>query len=118
MITTPQNLSVFYREIGNTTSLVNQPVFTKIGDISNGKPSELQYVPNFCKPGIHLGQRKLFLSELQYLTNVWPHLIDNKINYVVYAGAAPATHTHFLAKFFPNVKFILVDLFKLAITII
>lgn len=55
---------------------------------------------------IHIGQRKLFLSELQYLTGV----VDPSKNYlVVYAGAAPSNHTALLFKYFNNVKFILVD---------
>jgi hypothetical protein len=106
---TDNNMDIFYKELGNSTSLVNQQVSVKLDDILGKKRIDLKYIPNFCKPGIHLGQRKLFLSELQYLTNIWHHLEKNKMNYLVYAGAAPATHTHFLAKFFPNIKFILVD---------
>lgn len=63
-------------------------------------------------PGLnlHVGQRKLFLSELQFLTKV--HQNENKINYtpfVIYAGAAAGHHTYHLTTHFPNMKFILID---------
>jgi hypothetical protein len=53
---------------------------------------------------IHWGQRKLFFSELWFLTK-YGHLSKN----VVYAGAAPGTHIPFLAKLFPEHQFILID---------
>lgn len=52
----------------------------------------------------HIGQRKLFLSELQFLTDEVP---DNAT--IIYAGAAPSNHTGYLSKLFPQIKFILVD---------
>ena len=54
------------------------------------------------KLGLHIGQRKLFLSELQFLT-------ANRQKYCIYPGAAPGHKTHFLSVLFPDVKFILVD---------
>ena len=53
---------------------------------------------------IHWGQRKLFLSELWFLTK-YGHLATC----VVYAGSAPGTHIPFLAQLFPKHKFILID---------
>jgi hypothetical protein len=52
----------------------------------------------------HWGQRKLLLSEIEFLTM---HSKENDT--VVYAGAAPGTHTEFLASLFPTLKFVLVD---------
>jgi len=72
-------------------------------------PEKLTYRKGgrFAKPSLHLGQRKLFLSELQFLTN---HLKNNDDPaYVVYAGAAPSHSKYELISLFPNVKFILVD---------
>lgn len=58
------------------------------------------------KTVLHWGQRKLFLSEVEFLTNV----TEKDKEYVfVYAGAAPGTHTNFLSNMFPNIKFILID---------
>ena len=70
---------------------------------------KMKYVDNsgIIKTSIHLGQRKLFLCELQFLTNVLQRKTDKC--YVVYAGAAPSNHTYLLKDFFPNIKFILVD---------
>lgn len=52
----------------------------------------------------HWGQRKLFLSEIEFLT-----LYSNDGDTVVYAGAAPGTHTKYLSDLFPTIKFVLVD---------
>ena len=53
----------------------------------------------------HWGQRKLLLSEIEFLTRY-----GGKDTTVVYAGAAPGTHTNFLAEeLFPEMMFVLVD---------
>lgn len=59
------------------------------------------------KTNLHIGQRKLFMNELQFLT----HHLDSKNSmcYVIYAGAAPSNHIYKLHEYFPNIKFILVD---------
>lgn len=59
------------------------------------------------RPNLHVGQRKLFLCELQFLTNQLKSFKDKA--YVVYAGAAAANSRYELGKLFPNVKFIFVD---------
>lgn len=59
------------------------------------------------KINLHIGQRKLFLSELQFLTNNLQSNTD--FAHVVYAGAAAANSKYFMAQLFPNVKFIFVD---------
>src|SRR5690606_4929774 len=65
----------------------------------------LQYsdrAPN--TPSLHIGQRKLFISELQFLTRY-----IGQADIVLYAGAAPGDHIGFLASLFPELVFILVD---------
>jgi hypothetical protein len=52
----------------------------------------------------HFGQRKLLLSEIQFLT----HFLQPG-QLVVYAGAAPGTHLGFLAEMFPEASFVLID---------
>lgn len=59
------------------------------------------------KTSVHIGQRKLFLGELQFLTQITKE--DKEDIIVVYAGAAPSNHTGYLAGLFPRVKFLLVD---------
>ena len=54
--------------------------------------------------GLHWGQRKLLLSEIQFLAQ---HL--DKLKYVIYAGAAPGNKAFWLSQLFPSIKFILVD---------
>lgn len=53
----------------------------------------------------HLGQRKLLLSEIMFLSLC----LDQPNTVVVYAGAAPCDHLSFLLKLFPTVSFVLVD---------
>ena len=52
----------------------------------------------------HWGQRKLFLSELFFLTH-YGHLSEN----VVYAGGAPGLHVPYLSRLFPRHRFTLID---------
>lgn len=52
----------------------------------------------------HFGQRKLLISELEFL-NIYGHLSKN----IIYAGAAPGTHIIILSKFFPTHNFVLYD---------
>ena len=86
--------------IKNTFNKKFKPLIT-FDDIDN----KLKYesinsnIPNF---GLHIGQRKLLLSEVQFLNN-------NTQKYCIYPGSAPSHKTHFLSKLFPDVKFILID---------
>lgn len=52
----------------------------------------------------HWGQRKLLLSEIEFLT-----LYGKEGGTLVYAGAAPGNHIDLLADMFPGMNFILVD---------
>ncbi|CAF3151772.1 unnamed protein product [Rotaria sp. Silwood2] len=53
----------------------------------------------------HWGQRKLLLTEIEFLTN---YGADG--NYlVIYAGAAPGSHLNFLSLLFPKLEFVLID---------
>tara|TARA_Y100000813_G_scaffold19163_1_gene12808 strand:+ start:314 stop:1114 length:801 start_codon:yes stop_codon:yes gene_type:complete len=54
--------------------------------------------------GLHLGQRKLLLTEVNFLTN-YHDLSKN----VVYIGAAPGHHIDFLSTLFPDHTFYLYD---------
>lgn len=60
---------------------------------------------------VHIGQRKLLLSEIQCLTR-WQQehsdLVD-KGPIVLYVGAAPGTHLLLLSRMFPNAYFMLYD---------
>jgi cap2 methyltransferase len=56
------------------------------------------------KTVIHWGQRKLLLAEIEFLTKFGVPGAT-----VVYAGAAPGTHSQYLIELFPELKFVLVD---------
>ena len=64
---------------------------------------------------VHFGQRKLFLSELEFLTRFSKELEcdltgNEELKVVlIYAGAAPCCHISMLADMFPFVKFVLID---------
>ncbi|CAF3822469.1 unnamed protein product [Rotaria sordida] len=52
------------------------------------------------------GQRKLLLSEIEFLTSYATD--DNSL--VVYAGAAPGAHLDYLSSLFPELEFVLIDI--------
>lgn len=56
------------------------------------------------KTVIHWGQRKLLLSEIEFL-NEYSSAGDN----IIYVGAAPGTHIPFLSSLFPELTFLLFD---------
>jgi hypothetical protein len=63
------------------------------------------------KSVVHWGQRKLMVSEIEFLTLHGGKDSDNDKDLItcVYAGSAPGTHIPFLAQLFPKVRFVLVD---------
>lgn len=66
--------------------------------------------PTESKTTIHFGQRKLHLSEVEFLNIVTSKLDVKKQKVVmIYAGAAPGVHTKLLSTMFPFVEFVLVD---------
>jgi len=70
----------------------------------NAKEHEYVTDKGKIKSQLHHGQRKLYFSEVEFLTR-----FGNKNDIIVYAGAAPGTHIDHLSKMFPDRKFILVD---------
>eukprot|EP00051_Salpingoeca_urceolata_P013582 m.170617 g.170617 ORF g.170617 m.170617 type:complete len:586 (+) comp17831_c2_seq1:1052-2809(+) len=57
------------------------------------------------KTVIHWGQRKLLLSEVEFLTKY----TTGEDDVVVYAGAAPGLHIVYLMELFPDLSFVLID---------
>jgi hypothetical protein len=76
--------------------------------LQHGQFPRRKYVPrgrNEVLSVMHLGQRKLLMSELGALRR-----LDANTQYVaVYAGAAPGIHIPLLAELFPNATFHLYD---------
>lgn len=58
---------------------------------------------------LHWGQRKLLLSEIEFLTIYLKEYNESKSVYVIYAGSAPGTHIIYLSKLFPDFHFELYD---------
>jgi hypothetical protein len=74
-------------------------------DVSTPK-APYRKIPHERRTVNHWGQRKLMLSEVEFLTRFYDH---DTTHLVVYAGAAPGCHTTHLAQMFPKCNFILVD---------
>jgi hypothetical protein len=83
-------------------------------------PERLEYIYHLRlnKFNQHLGQRKLFLTELKFLSTVLLGLKTNKRTknksgkvqkYVIYAGSSPGNKNYLLRLLFPTIKFIFVD---------
>lgn len=74
-----------------------------LSDIAPRRP--YRKIPHHHRTVNHWGQRKLLLSEIEFLTE---HGSPGCI--VIYAGAAPGTHIPYLVKLFPEVQtFVLYD---------
>jgi 2-polyprenyl-3-methyl-5-hydroxy-6-metoxy-1,4-benzoquinol methylase len=64
------------------------------------------------KSVIHWGQRKLLLTEIEFLTMYIANRAKTDLEtsiYVIYAGSAPGTHILYLAQLFPHIHFELYD---------
>lgn len=66
-------------------------------------------IPHNRRSVLHWGQRKLMLSEIEFLTKFYPKSEEDRRRVVVYAGAAPGTHIPYLAELFPRLCFHLID---------
>lgn len=103
----------FYNYIYSYVKVDQQPKLyqTTLDRILKDDAPEEQYYRRSreVKHFIHWGQRKLLLSEIEFLTLfISDH--DEKNNIVViYAGAADGKHIKFLSSLFPKIKFILYD---------
>lgn len=73
----------------------------------NKKKIERSNLLTNIQASCHIGQRKLLISEVQFLTN-YIHDLNQNV-FVIYAGSAPCEKFFMLHSMFPNVKFLLVD---------
>jgi hypothetical protein len=61
------------------------------------------------KYNLHWGQRKLLMSEIEFLTDFYDSYDQNTQKYFLYVGASPGHHINYLIKMFPDIYFILYD---------
>ena len=98
------------RPIDYYTKRDNNKYINQLGKLNNRlayKPSESD---NSNKSICHWGQRKLFISELEFFVNYYPEVDTSKEKfYVLYIGAAKGTHLLYLCQLFNEFEFILVD---------
>jgi len=74
-----------------------------VDDIGNAMPYEDHKI---FRTSVHIGQRKLALSEIQFLTQ---NAKQETPTICVYAGAAPGVKMAYVGELFPQIKFLLVD---------
>ncbi len=74
-------------------------------ELSNKRFSNKNFDPKQASTTEYWGQRKLILTEIEFLTN---YGADRKY-LVVYAGAAPGSHINYLSSLFPRLLFVLFD---------
>jgi hypothetical protein len=93
-------------EVKKNTYLNIRPICPFDVQFFSDLTKELKYDPKITtsKYGKHVGQRKLFCTELYFLAK-YGHLS----NIVLYVGAAPGIHLPILSQFFPNHTFINYD---------
>lgn len=101
---TPEKIQKQFRQlfgaaVGNSSAAVKLTDLKK--DIDYSRKTEI------LQANLHDGQRKLFLSEIQFLTNVMPSREKQQV--IVYAGAAPSMKAHFALQYFPNTVWVFVD---------
>lgn len=99
----------YYEYVKRAINTVETPPLVTLDDIKYKIP----YTNKIrAEQNLHIGQRKLFLNELQFLSYIY-----KKVDYVIYAGAAPGNHMYLLSTLFAKLKFILIDPNNFAITI-
>ena len=109
----PQLSNSIINEIKKYAGRVMPPAI-KVDDI----PSELAYERRSLTitPNLHIGQRKLYLSELEFMLLYYEKVKAGLVmddadasTIIVYAGSAPGHHIYFMQELFPNTKWILID---------
>jgi Poly A polymerase regulatory subunit len=65
---------------------------------------------------LHWGQRKLLLSEIDFLNRYYDSF-DKGDKYILYIGASPGQHINYLKKMFPEIKFFLYDRVRTKVTL-
>lgn len=98
------NTQFFHYEMTRTKPFYNETLHRTLQSTAPQKKYFRRV--NCIKTTIHWGQRKLLLSEIEFLTK---YVKPGKSYNIVYAGAAPGIHTGMLTELFPRNKFILID---------
>jgi len=70
-------------------------------------PKEYSQFLSLLKSTVHIGQRKLFISELQAMNALFDNMYDSGL--IIYAGSAPSMKLWYMMQLYPNAKFLLVD---------
>lgn len=99
---TPVDMSVVMAVVRDIVDSVKDKELTIVHRYDQLKSITRRAESRIIKMGCHHGQRKLLLTEIEFLTNY-------NMDLVIYAGSAPCEHMVVLAKMFPKVTFVLID---------
>jgi hypothetical protein len=78
--------------------------------MENSIPLAIPYSRDILdRKGLHIGQRKLLLAEVQFLVKLLKAGKTKHVNFVVYVGAAPNYKMMMLSDLFPDTRFLLFD---------
>jgi len=87
------------------------PAVIKLSDVKHKIPYVENQNNKRYRPTVHIGQRKLFMNELQFLNNHIKFINPSQTrhHFVIYAGGSPGHHMYELSRYYPNVTFIVID---------
>lgn len=71
------------------------------------KPYQTNYFKD--KPNLHNGQRKLLISEIDFLNRCYSKYDNTTPKILLYIGASPGQHVNYLVKMFPDLQYELYD---------
>jgi len=77
----------------------------------NSESSRKQYekLDETSVDNLHWGQRKLLMSEIEFLTKYYESYDNDKKKYLLYIGSSRGFHINYLMKMFPDIHYILYD---------
>lgn len=77
----------------------------------NNIKSSIKYcsTPLLEKTNCHIGQRKLLLNEIQFMSYYTAMKQNKKKELIIYIGSAPCEHLTIIKDLFPNKKYLLID---------
>lgn len=107
-ISSPQSKKMFEKVDNRHCTYYSKDSFSPVDTVDIDDCFKTKYNPSYKEiHNVHIGQRKLLLSEIQLLTKYYEE--NKKDPVLLYVGAAPGTHLVLLSFMFPKVSFVLYD---------
>lgn len=101
---------VYPEGFSERTSFAQKGYYKKNNPTENSIPLTVTYSENLLdRNGVHIGQRKLLLAEVQFLVKLLTSGKREHAKFMVYVGAAPNYKMMMLSDLFPDTRFLLFD---------